>query len=321
MMWLTFCVVIICGLGLLQYNNIIDVQAKPYVEAQDYTDANTGLPIVLTRLCSVGNYDNPNDLGRILIVGIVLCVYDMTDRRLWILRFAWVGPLILLCYGLYLTYSRGAFLGLLAGIATMTFMRLGPIKSIVIGVLLMPAIFFVFAGRITNIDVQDGTGKQRVELWRDGFEAMHSSPIYGIGSGQMQEISSGNLIAHNSFVQGYVETGVLGGIFFTGAFYLAAWGPYRFNKVAKRIPDKELQRILPYLLAILCECIVGMLSSTRNLRVDTYLLLAMSTAFLALIERYQPSLGLRLNGKLVLQVFVIGVALWFALELSVRLIA
>jgi O-antigen ligase len=320
LIWNVFLIVVVCALGMLQYYGYIDVQAQPYVESQDYNDPVTGQPVVLSRLCSVGIFNNPNDLARVIIVGIVLCLYCMGDKRQWLARFLWVVPIVIFCQALSMTASRGGFLGLLAGIATLMVIRLGRTKSIFLGILLLPAIFYVFAGRITDIDTSEGTGQQRIQIWRDAFSEMHGSPIFGIGVGNIEDVTGG-LLAHNSFVQAYAETGIVGGIFFTGAFFLSIWGPYRLTPYVGRLRDPELRRMHPFLMAVLCESVVGMMSSTRNLRVDTYLLLGIITVYLTLVERNLPQLALRADRKLCLRVFGVGLLFLVVLDVFVRVAA
>src|SRR5262249_6810203 len=149
------------------------------------------------RLCGPGLYNNPNDLARILIVGVLICIYFMGDRTRSMGRVLWAIPAGILFLALPLTYSRGGFLGLLAGVMMLMFARLGRSKSIAIAVLLVPMLFVVFAGRMTRIDTSVGTGQQRVQIWRDAFSELSSSPILGLGMGNLGETIG--IQAHNSF--------------------------------------------------------------------------------------------------------------------------
>ena len=70
----------------------------------------------LARLQATGIYGNPNDLSRILVVGILLGLYFLGDRRLGLLRPLWLLPIGLFGLGLHLTHSRGGLMSLLGGL-------------------------------------------------------------------------------------------------------------------------------------------------------------------------------------------------------------
>jgi putative inorganic carbon (HCO3(-)) transporter len=319
LLWVLAFILTICGLGLLQYYGYVDVQAAPYAEMQDEINPETGLNIVLVRLCFTGTFANPNDLARIIIVGMVLCLYFANSRRAGGLRFLWWIPMAGLGYALQLTYSRGGFLGVMSAMATLVVLRLGRWKSVLAAIILLPGLLYVFHGRITNIETTDGTGQQRIQIWRDAFAEMRSSPLLGIGLGQFAETMG--ILCHNSFMQAYVETGLLGGIFFLGAFYLAASAPHQLRVRSMTIADAEMQRIPPYIIAIIVGCCVGMLSSTRNLRADTYLPLGIVAVYLRMMEPCLPIGGGRMDRRLALRLTAIGTLVLVAMNVYVRLAA
>lgn len=316
LVWLLIFILLVCGLGLLQYHGLVDVNAKPNTELEDYIDPESGNNIVTTRLCSVGIFDNPNDLARIIVVGVILCLWAMSDRRYGAVRYLWTMPLALLGYALSQTSSRGGFLAMLAAILALLFARFGRNKSIILAAIILPALFVVFAGRITDVDTSEGTGQERIKLWRDAFDSMKSAPVFGIGVGEFGDQEG--LLVHNSFLQCYTEMGILGGTIFSGAFYLAVWGPYRFKKYLPRITDPELRRLQPYLVAIMVGSVVGMFSSTRSYRVDTYLLLGLAAAYLSIAGRIVPASRIKFDKPLLLRLGILGIACVAAFNIYVR---
>jgi hypothetical protein len=326
--WVVFFVFIICGLGLLIYFGYVQVQAdaaegtsaQAYKEIQEGTfDEETGKDLVLARLCAVGVYNNPNDISRILVVGVILCLYCFGDRGLGPLRFLWTLPIALFAFALQLTYSRGGFLALLTGILTLLIARFGRVRSVILAAIMLPGLFALFAGRITNIDTSGGTGQQRILLWRDAFAAMSYQPIFGVGVGRLVEAIGGQ--AHNSFVQCYGEMGMIGGTLFASAFYFGMWGPYRLEPYLIRVSEPELRRFRPFLIAVLAGSIVGMFSSTRCYRVDTYLLLGLSAAYLSTVARSIPASILRLDARLLGRITLIGILCVLAFNIYVRMFA
>jgi O-antigen ligase len=319
LLWVLAFIMVVCGLGLLQYHGYVDVNAQPYMEQQDDLDPESGQNIVLARLCSVGVFDNPNDLARIIVVGVILCFWALGDRRFSAARYLWIIPLGIFGYALSLTYSRGGFLAMMAGILTLMAARFGRTKSIILAAVLLPIILIAFSGRITNVDTSEGTGQERIKLWRDAFDVMKSAPIFGIGVGQFSEQEG--LLVHNSFLQCYAEMGMIGGTIFSGAFYLAVWGPYRLKDYFRTIADPQIRRLQPYLLAIMVGSIVGMFSSTRSFRVDTYLLLGVAAAYLRIAGDAAPASRLKLDKPLMCRLGILGIVCVGAFNIYVRVAA
>ena len=236
LVWLLGLIVVLTTLALLQYHGVIDVPAlAAYAERQwDETDEETGEAVVLVRLCGAGIYGNPNDLSRILAVGMTLGLYLLGDRGFGLLRFLWAAPIVLCGYALNLTHSRGGLLAFLAGLATLFVERYGRRKAILIGTLVLPAMMILFGGRQTKISTSEGTGQQRIQLWEEGFSLLVHNPLFGIGMDNFAE--EVGLVAHNSFVHCYTELGLIGGTFFLGAFYLPVRALHGLGEPGRRSP-------------------------------------------------------------------------------------
>jgi O-antigen ligase len=316
LLWLIVFIMLVCVLGLLQFNGYIDVHAQQSAEQETYINPESGENIMMTRLCSVGIFDNPNDLARIIVVGVILCLWALGDKRFSAARYLWIFPLGLFGYALAMTYSRGGFLAMLAGILTLLMVRFGKTRSLVLAAIILPILFFAYSGRITDVDVSEGTGQERIKLWRDAFDSMKSAPVFGIGVGAFSDQEG--LWVHNSFLQCYTEMGMIGGALFSGASYLAVWGPYRLKQYFPRIGDPELRRLLPYLLAIMVGSIVGMFSSTRSYRVDTYLLLGLAAAYLRIAGNIVPASRMKFDKPLLYQLVVLGIVCVVAFNIYVR---
>lgn len=296
--WLVAFVGVLTVLALLQYHGAVEIPSlASMAQRQDEIDEVTGEPVVLLRLCSTGIFNNPNDLSRILVVGITLCVVALTEGslsgRLVVL------PLVgLFGYALSLTHSRGGFLALLGSLMGLFAVRFGRWKTVTLALVVVPALLLVFNGRTTRITTSEGTGRQRLELWSEGFAALREHPVFGIGMNRYEEMAGG-LAAHNSFVHCYTELGLVGGTFFTGACGLGLWllsrlGPHHLPRL-----DPELGRLRPCLTAILLGYMVGMLSSTRSYSIPTYLLLGLSSVYVRLATGHLPEPVLRFDTRLL----------------------
>ena len=170
--YLAGLIFVLTALALLHYHDVINIAAlTSYAERQwEITDEDTGQTgDVLLRLCAAGIFANPNDLSRILMVGILVSLYGLGDRRSQFRRPVWLALLGVFGYAMALTYSRGGFLCLVAALITMLWVRFGGRKTVVLGLVLLPLLLVLFGGRQTQFSTSAGTAHTRIELWSDGF--------------------------------------------------------------------------------------------------------------------------------------------------------
>lgn len=268
--WLLLLIVASTVLALLQYHEVINLPTLAVLYETQYEGDEVGQ---LARLSGAGIFANPNDLSRILVMGITIAIYLFDGGAPLLLRPLWLCAILLLTYALVLTHSRGGLLGLVAGLAVYFYCRFGWRKTLLLGCAGLPILAVVFGGRQTDISTSTGTGHHRIELWGMGLEALRASPLLGLGMNTYPDVAEG-YVAHNSYVHSYVELGLFGGTMFIGAFLSAGCICYRAAK-AMKAPDPLLLRVRPCLLAILCGYAVGMLSSSRCYAIPTYLLLGL----------------------------------------------
>jgi O-antigen ligase len=311
--WVGLFILALTSMALLQHHGVIDNLAlAPHQER--VFDPQTGEVLyVNVRLCGAGIFANPNDLSRILVVGIAVSLYWLGDRRHVLLKPFWLAATGLFGYALVLTQSRGGFIDLAVTLAVLGYARFGMLKTLVLGGLLVAAVLAAGQGRLTDLDVSEGTGQQRIQLWSDGLEAMRSSPLFGIGMDKYPELTGG-LGAHNSFVHSYVELGFVGGTLFVGACYCALWMPWRLGRCRPPLREPELARLRPYLLAILAGYAAGMVSSSRCYALPTYMLLGLATAYFGLATARAPAAAPRVGPRLLLRLTLVSVVALVALQ-------
>jgi O-antigen ligase len=128
------------------------------------------------------------------------------------------------------------------------------------------------------------------------------SPMFGIGWNTYQEYTHG-YVAHNSFVQIFVEYGFLGGAFFVGLFYLLVSGFIEVGKHESLIDDPEMRRIRTFLLAIFAAEIIGMMSITRCYVISTYTFVGMGEVYLELCSKIPGMPSRRVEAKTVVRIF------------------
>jgi putative inorganic carbon (hco3(-)) transporter len=321
LLWLCFYVVVVTSLALLHYYQVVTIPAlEAYHERQwEMIDEETGEAPVLARLQATGIYGNPNDLSRILVVGVLLSLYFLGDRRLGLLRPLWILPIALFGQGLHLTQSRGGLLSLFAGLGALFHSRYGRTRTLLLGAVIVP-LLLVVGGRQAKLSTSEGTGQQRIKLWIEGFVLLRGSPLFGIGMDQYAEEL--RLPAHNSFVHSYVELGLVGGTCFFALFYLPCRSLAAESRDQATGFDPELMRLRPFMLAILIATVVGMLSSSRSYSVPTYLIVGLCAAYLSILSDQRrvlmPRFDLNLVGRLLFRSGVTVIALYVYARLSAR---
>ncbi len=316
---LLFFILVLTSLALVHYHGIVSIPVlEAYHERQwELMDEESGEDIVLARLQSIGIYGNPNDLARILVVGILLSVYFMGDNRLGMFRLLWLLPMALLGHALHLTFSRGGLLSLFGGLISLFLNRYGRRKTILASALILPVLLIAFGGRQTSMSTSEGTGQKRIKIWNEGFVALQSSPLFGIGMNHYQEEIG--MVAHNSFVHCYVELGFVGGTLFFAMFYL----PIRtLRSRSLNEPGSlgaDVTRLRPLIPALLIATAVGMLSSSRSYTAPSYLIFGLSAAYLKIASDRGQALLPRFNSKLVGQLSYASALTLCMLYIYVRL--
>ena len=98
-------------------------------------------------------------------------------------------------------------------------------------------------------------------------------------------------VAHQSFIHGFTELGLIGGTLFLGAFYFAIKGMYDLRVApqpdaqATEQPDAidpELRRLHPFLMATLIAYTIGISFLSRTYIVPTYMILGLAVVYMRL---------------------------------------
>lgn len=266
------------SLILLQFHGMIDVAALQALSRRE-VDPRTGEMIEFPQLQGTGIFRDPNDISLVIGIVIMVCLYRLLKPQGGPNRFFWLVPMVVFLMAFLETKSRGGFLSLMVAINVLAVSRLGVKKLIPFWLLAAPVVLVLFGGRMTQIDVSEGTGQHRIQLWRDGLGLMRQYPLFGCGHQMMPEHFG--LGAHNSYVQVFTELGFFGGTCFVALVFLAIVQLWRMRKYEHVIEDAEFRRLRPYLLGIVCGYCAGQLSLSRQNIVPTYTVLGMAAAYLA----------------------------------------
>jgi putative inorganic carbon (hco3(-)) transporter len=307
---------IVASLAVLQFHGYITLPNLNPIKDVMRSDA-TGKQTYIYRLQGSGIFQDPNDLCILLVVSILLALYWLTDHRSGIFRLAMLAPLVLFAYALARTQSRGGMLALFAGMGVFMRMRFGWVQSLLLGVVLVPVLLLIFAGRQTSLSTAEGTGQERIQIWSDGLMLFREAPIFGVGFNEYDK-QIGH-VAHNSYLHAFTELGLLGGFFYVGAFALALTSFYHQGAKGRHILDPELRRLYPYLFGMLAAYAVGMLSLTLCYIIPTYTMLGLATVYRQMSESDPPLPEQRFDASLALRLGGSSVGLLFALYVFVRL--
>ena len=161
------------------------------------------------RIRWIGIFEDPNDLGLTILVFTPFALVNSFSRKINIFkRLLWLLAFFLLIYALYLTSSRGTFLGLIAIITYFFIKKFGKLKGAGIGIALFMVILALGPGRLSEISTEEASASGRLDAWATGLHLFFYRPILGVGFGNFTEHH--HLTAHNSVVLCMAELGLPG---------------------------------------------------------------------------------------------------------------
>ena len=175
------------------------------VAGDDLEDEEAGDPVV--RIRSVGTLADPNDLAQALLsMSPFLLAFRRPASRFRNTFMVW-APLAGILYAVGLTKSRGAVVAILALVFFGLRHRLG--RTLSLGVAATTALGLIGLGLTGGRTLSmDESSAGRVDAWAGGLQMLRGSPVWGVGFAQFREINQ--LAAHNSFVNCFSETGLVG---------------------------------------------------------------------------------------------------------------
>jgi Lipid A core - O-antigen ligase and related enzymes len=173
-----------------------------------------------------GLFGNTNDMALHVVTILPICIALMFGSRSVFGKAAYGILAAIMVAAVVLSYSRGAFLGLLVVLIFLA-LRIGRHHrtGIVIAILLITAALLLFAPgkygmRLVSIifpslDTSGSADNRRGELFRSLYLAIRH-PLLGIGMGNYQpEMSSTGKVTHNAYTQVAAEMGMAAFVFYT----------------------------------------------------------------------------------------------------------
>ena len=244
----------------------------------------SGIPIGEDgRIQYVGIFNDPNDLG-MLFVSVFPMAGLLCHRANAIGKLFWLGCIGLLLYGVYLTNSRGAMLGVLVVIGAYIWYRRGMVVAGILGLAGL-TVMKMLSSRMQELDAGEESANGRVDAWYEGLHMFTSHPLLGVGPGNFTDYNP--LTAHNSFVLVLAETGFIGYLLWLALIGYSFWmvaAVLRFKPDAVAAPERfllwqEERPLALTLLLSLCGMFVCAFFLSRSYMIVLYFVLAIVTGF------------------------------------------
>lgn len=165
-----------------------------------------------------GTFVHSNPMAAFLAILVVLSFAHVAHLRDVEQRWVAGAVCMVATVGLYVTYTRAAWLAALLGVAIVAATRgrswvLGMVGFVVVSALMVPGT----AERFSDLgDEESSRGEPsnsltwRVEYWGEAAELSRESPVTGIGLKQIATQNVEGKQPHNDFLRAYVEFGLLG---------------------------------------------------------------------------------------------------------------
>ncbi|MFN2454904.1 MAG: O-antigen ligase family protein [Pyrinomonadaceae bacterium] len=179
------------------------------------------------RVAGVGGglFGNPNDMALHLVTMIPIAVAFCLSTRGVLRKILYGACIVLMTGGIFVTFSRGAFLAFVA-VAIMLAWKIGHrYRVILVPLILFTLVLFFavapgeFANRILSIVDHSrdavGSADSRTELLFQSIRVALRNPLFGIGMGNFHYVSIGERVTHNAYTQVGAEMGLAAFIIYT----------------------------------------------------------------------------------------------------------
>ncbi len=271
---LVLAISIMSGLALADHFGWLDLAAFAHIDDRISNEDPSGFK--LARLCGSGIFEDPNDLGLAVVVGIALIPYFLFKPNQGWPRYFWILPGSILVWTLALTYSRGAFLALAATVPAWYYYYRSWGYAIIGSVAFLPILAILFAGRMTEFNsVYEGTGQSRIQIWSESLTVFRNAPLLGIGEGMFSE--NYGIVSHNSFLQNYTELGFIGGTLFIAIFLTAIIGLLPKRTRTEETCEQEF-RLRGAIFVVMIGYTLGIFTLSRQFVATTFLVLGLAVA-------------------------------------------
>lgn len=190
------------------------------------------------RIVYVGIFQDPNDLGMLLVMNMPLLAY-FYYRGGKLTKLSCLVLLVWFLYGVYITGSRGTLLGTAALLGFYFLLKHGGTRLIIAATALGP-VFAILISQFGGMSTGDASAMSRLYAWYDGVHYLLGNPVFGIGKDNFLDWHG--RAAHNSYILVAAELGTLGYTLWGGALALTVFIGFKIFKIPLARFDAHPQR-------------------------------------------------------------------------------
>jgi len=235
------------------------------------------------RIRGLGILHDPNDLALSFVAALPLISISVRRSRNLKLLLEFLLSAAL-CYGVYLTHSRGGTLGLLFVLLCIFAGRVGRLRAVLLVGILAIAALAIDIGGGRSFSIQDESAAERIDAWSEGLQMLKSQPLTGVGYRQFTEHHY--LTAHNSFVLCFAETGLVGYFLWLSLLGITLMQLQRLKHLPKAISTElDIQRHAAILQAALIGFMAAAFFLSRTYVPLLYLLIGLSASLVLIAKK------------------------------------
>ncbi|HUI78271.1 MAG TPA: O-antigen ligase family protein [Bryobacteraceae bacterium] len=238
--------------------------------------------VLAKRIRGLGMLHDPNDLALSFVAALPLVSLGMRRRTLrTLLEFLLSAAL---CYGVYLTHSRGGTLGLLFVLLVIAARRVGRWRAaLLVGILAFGAMAVDIGGG-RSFSPEDESAADRIDAWSEGLHMLKSQPLIGVGYRQFTEHHF--MTAHNSFVLCFAETGLVGYFLWLSLLGISLLQLQKLKHLPDSVPPvPDIRRYASILQTAMMGFMVAAFFLSRTYVPFLYLLIGLSAALVLIAKK------------------------------------
>ncbi|MCK9295293.1 MAG: O-antigen ligase family protein [Desulfobulbaceae bacterium] len=171
----------------------------------------------------IGVFDGSNGLALVFVtlLGFSLGFALLKDQGIW--RIFGLMSSAVLTYAVFLTGSRGGFVGFLFVLLSYLFIKIPRLKLRTF----IPLAIVIFVLGLALKPTEEGRGlgqsttSERIELFHQGLQMIKAHPLKGVGSGEYEHSNPVHKQAHNLWLQQMAETGAIGATIYALMYFCA----------------------------------------------------------------------------------------------------
>ncbi|HEU4754959.1 MAG TPA: O-antigen ligase family protein, partial [Armatimonadota bacterium] len=212
----------------------------------------------LRAIVNVGDFDDPNDLAAALVIPVPLALLLLLRGRHSRVRWAGLFALGVLVLGIYLCDSRGGMIALGVGTGIFLIYQLGWTRGCLLAAGAL-ALMLAFGPSRFSADklAGDDSSQGRVLAWQAGLNMFEHSHLLGVGYNQFEKHH--DIPAHNSFMHGLGEGGLLTAFTWVGLNYWALLQLVRLRRRRQEEEDADPSQAQPaYAVALLAGLVASL---------------------------------------------------------------